>query len=142
LAGSLVYRSPFVYELVMRALYGRHYAARYRAVADLIPAGSSALDLCCGPGFLYERYLRPKGVSYTGLDLNPRFVDRVCRVGGRGLVWDLGEDQPLPPADSVVMQASLYQFLPDPAPVGPFGSPSRPWTPSSPRWRYRPVGRS
>src|SRR5205823_4786501 len=27
------------------------------------------------------------------------------------------DERPLPPADSVVMQASLYQFLPDAAPV-------------------------
>src|SRR6185437_9874195 len=101
----------------MRALYGRRYAARYRAIADLIPAGSSVLDLCCGPGTLHDRYLSRKGVDYTGLDVNARFVARVTRRGGRGLVWDLQEGRALPPADSVVMLASLYQFLPDPAPV-------------------------
>ena len=58
-----------------------------------------------------------KAVDYTGLDLNARFVARVERRGGRGCVWDLHDDRPLPEADIVVMQASLYQFLPDPAPV-------------------------
>lgn len=117
MAESLVYRNSWIYELAMIALYGRHYAARYRAIADLIPAGSSVLDLCCGPGILHSRYLRGKAVAYTGLDINPRFVARVRRHGGQGLVWDLHADRPLPSADSVVMQASLYQFLPDPAPV-------------------------
>ena len=46
---GLVYRSAAVYEAVMRLLYGRHYVARQRAVADLIPAGASLLELCCGP---------------------------------------------------------------------------------------------
>ena len=41
---------PRLRDCVMLALYGRHYGARYRAVADLIPDGSSVLDLCCGPG--------------------------------------------------------------------------------------------
>ncbi len=117
MAESLVYRSPLLYEMIMLALYGRHYPARYRAIAELVPAGSRVLDLCCGPGILHDRYLRRKGVEYTGLDVNPRFIARVNRRGGRGLVWDLHEDRPLPEADTVVMQASLYQFLPDAAPV-------------------------
>jgi trans-aconitate methyltransferase len=112
-AASLVYRNALLYELVMVGLYGRHYAARYRAVAALIPPGSSVLDLCCGPGVLFDRYLKPKGVVYTGLDVNARFVARVRRRGGEGLVWDLHRDRPLPTADTLVMQASLYQFLPD-----------------------------
>src|SRR6516165_10754236 len=99
----------------MIGLYGCHYGARYRAIAGLIPGGSSVLELCCGPGILHDRYLRKKGVDYTGLDINPRFIARVCRRGGKGIVRDLHADAPLPPADVVVMQASLYQFLPDAA---------------------------
>jgi SAM-dependent methyltransferase len=116
-AESLVYRNALVYELVMLGLYGRHYGARYRAVAGLIPDGSSVLDLCCGPGVLFDRYLRVRSVEYTGIDVNPRFVARVNRRGGRGVLDNLGDSRPLPEADTVVMQASLYQFLPDPAPV-------------------------
>ncbi len=117
MAESLVYRSAFLYESVMLGLYGRHYTSRYRAIAELIPTGSSVVDLCCGPGTLYDRYLRHKSVDYTGLDLNRRFVDRVVRRGGRGQVRDLHADDPLPTADYLVMHASLYHFLPDPSPV-------------------------
>jgi ubiquinone/menaquinone biosynthesis C-methylase UbiE len=117
LAESLVYRNALVYESVMVGLYGRHYPARFQAIAALIPAGSSVLELCCGPGILFGRYLKAKGVDYIGLDINSRFVARVCRQGGRGIVQDLHQGGPLPPADTVVMQASLYQFLPDAAPI-------------------------
>jgi SAM-dependent methyltransferase len=117
MARSWVYRNDLVYELVMLGLYGRHYRARYRAVADLIPDGASVLDLCCGPGVLFDRYLRARSVDYTGIDVNPRFIARVNRRGGRGLLGDVADERPLPEADAVVMQASLYQFLPDPAPV-------------------------
>jgi SAM-dependent methyltransferase len=116
-AESVIYRNALVYELVMLGLYGRHYGARYRAVADLIPGGSSVLDLCCGPGVLFDRYLRARSVDYTGLDINPRFVARVNSRGGRGVLDDLTAGRPLPERDTVVMQASLYQFLPDPTPV-------------------------
>jgi SAM-dependent methyltransferase len=101
----------------MLGLYGRHYPARYRAVADVIPAGSSVLDICCGPGVLYDRYLRRKSVQYTGLDINEKFVNGLMRRGVRAMLRDLREDAPLPRADCVVMQASLYHFLPDPLPV-------------------------
>lgn len=101
----------------MLLLYGRHYPARFRALAGLIEEGSSVLDLCCGPAHLYTRYLAGRKVDYTGLDLNPRFISRLRRHGGHGEVWNLLGDRALPAADTVVMQASLYHFLPDPAAV-------------------------
>ena len=113
MATSFIYKSTEIYELAMLLLYGRHYPSRYRAIAELIPPGSSVLDLCCGPALLYQRYLRKKSIQYTGLDLNRRFIDRLNRQGGCGKVWDLRSDQPLPPADYVIMQASLYHFLSD-----------------------------
>jgi SAM-dependent methyltransferase len=116
-SASLVYRSAWLYELAMLVLYGRHYHARYHAVAELIPPRASVLELCCGPGILFERYLRKKGVDYTGLDVNPHFVARVKRCGGNSVVVDLRQDEPLPVADYVIMQASLYHFLPDAAPI-------------------------
>jgi hypothetical protein len=117
LATSIIYKSAPLYELAMLALYGRHYASRYRAVADLIPAGASVVDLCCGPALLFNRHLRHKNVRYTGLDVNAGFIEKLARDGGDGRVWDLREDAPLPPADYVMMQASLYHFLPDALPV-------------------------
>lgn len=101
----------------MLLLYGRHYPARYRAIAELIPPGSNVLDLCCGPALLYQRYLQKKSIRYTGLDLNSKFIDRLNRQGGCGKIWDLRSEQPLPTADYVIMQASLYHFLPDPSTI-------------------------
>jgi trans-aconitate methyltransferase len=117
MARSWIYCNGLVYELVMLGLYGRHYGARYRAVADQIPDGTSVLELCCGPGVLFDRYLRSRPVEYTGIDVNPQFIAQLNRRGGRGLVADVCDRQELPEADVVVMQASLYQFLPDASPV-------------------------
>ena len=110
---SFIYKSSSVYELAMLLLYGRHYASRYRAIAELIPPASNVVDLCCGPALLYHRYLRAKSVHYTGLDINETFVGQLLRRGGNGQVWDLRSQEPLPAADYVIMQASLYHFLPD-----------------------------
>lgn len=117
MAVSLIYRSAALYELAMIGLYGRHYSSRYRAVADLIPPDSSVLDLCCGPAVLYNRYLKHKSVNYIGLDINETFTKRLIRRGVHAKIWDVSKDERLPPADYVIMQASLYHFLPDPLPV-------------------------
>jgi len=98
-------------------LYGRHHRTRYRMIADLIPPGSSVVDLCCGPATLYHRFLRAKNVRYTGLDVSPSFVDALNKHGGHGILWDLRSDQPLPRADYVIIQGALYFFLPDPSPL-------------------------
>jgi hypothetical protein len=111
---SLIYRSAAGYELLMRVLYGRHYGARMRAVAEHVPAGASVLELCPGPGALYERHLRARAGTYMVVDVNPQFVQRLRRLGARGLVLDLASSpERLPDADIVIMQASLYHFLPD-----------------------------
>ncbi len=110
---SLVYRSAAGYELLMRVLYGRHYAARLRAVADRVSPEASVLELCPGPGALYERHLRGRAGAYTGVDVNDGFVTRLRGLGAEALVRDLLTDgPPLPSADVVIMQASLYHFLP------------------------------
>src|SRR6266513_1746540 len=101
----------------MRVLYGRYYASRYQKIAALIPDGATVLDLCCGPAQLYRQYLRSKKVEYRGLDINPRFIKQLQSENMEGQVWDLRENNQLPPADYVLMQASLYHFLPDTQPI-------------------------
>ena len=115
MSASLVYRSAVGYEVLMRALYGRHYAARMRAVSEQVPDGASVLELCCGPGTLYLHYLRGRSSGYIGIDVNPGFVERLRRRGVDARRLDLAAAQdPLPGADVVILQASLYHFLPHP----------------------------
>lgn len=115
---SLVYRSARGYELLMRGLYGRHYAARMSAVAEQVPTGASVLELCCGPGTLYTRHLRGRAGSYIGVDVNDRFVAALRRRGVDARRLDLASaTEPLPAADVAIMQASLYHFLPDAAAI-------------------------
>jgi SAM-dependent methyltransferase len=110
---SVIYRSARGYELLMRALYMRHYAARTRVVAEAVPPGASVLELCCGPGKLYLTALRGRTSGYIGLDVNEGFVAGLRRRGIDARRRDLSvAGVPLPSADVVIMQASLYHFLP------------------------------
>lgn len=110
---SLVYRSSLIYETVMLLLYRKHYWARQRVIAGLVPNGSEVLDVCCGPGLIFDRFLRKNQVKYTGIDLNERFVKRVIAAGGQAFALDVKSGGKLPACDVAIMQASLYQFLPD-----------------------------
>ena len=115
---SVIYRSALGYELLMRALYGPRYAARMTAVAAQVPAGASVLELCCGPGTLYRRHLRGLAGGYIGLDVNERFLARLRQAGADARRLDLARSHaPLPDADVALIQASLYHFLPDAAPI-------------------------
>jgi hypothetical protein len=108
---SLIYRSAWGYGLTMRVLYGRYYGARDAAVAAHVPDGASVLELCCGPARMYLRELRGRTRSYVGLDANAGFVERLRRRGVDARRADVATAD-LPRADVVVMQASLYHFLP------------------------------
>jgi SAM-dependent methyltransferase len=112
---SIAYRNQLLYELLMSLLYRQHYASRYRAIAQLIPEGASVLDVCCGPAVLYTRYLKNKRVNYTGLDINHGFVAAGRAKGIAMIRGDVAAVSELPIAEFVVMQASLYHFLPDEA---------------------------
>ena len=114
---GLIYRSPRLYALVMFLLYRRSYRTRLDALAALIPPGASVVEACCGTGSLYLNYLRDKRVQYTGLDLSPAFVSALETRGVDARIWDIRSPAPLPHADHLVMQASLYHFLPDPEPI-------------------------
>jgi hypothetical protein len=108
---SLVYAHPWLYQGLMRALYGRGFDARYRAIAQWIEPGSEVFEACAGDGHLYERYLRSKGIRYAGGDINDVFLRHARRRNLPIVALDLLVD-PIPVADYVVIQASLYQFIP------------------------------
>lgn len=106
---SLVYRQPLLYQAVMRILHGRHFQARYQAVARHVPPGARVLELCMGDAYLYRHYLRDLNVRYIGLDSSPSFVAKARARGVEAHLCNI-ETDPLPVADVVVMQASLFHF--------------------------------
>ncbi|HPA46305.1 MAG TPA: methionine biosynthesis protein MetW [bacterium] len=109
---SPTYWHPVLYQLAMRIVYGRWFEERFRAVADAIPDGTSVVDVCCGDGYLYRRFLSTRNIDYLGLDINAMFIRWLTRRGVNARVCDVRCD-PIPEADIILMQASLYQFIPD-----------------------------
>ena len=106
---SLIYSSPWIYQAVMRLLYGRHFQSRYTALAAEIEPGAQVLDVCAGDCYLYLNYLKAKGVDYTALDASPEMVAAAVQRGVKARIFDLWTGE-VRPANVVVLQASLYQF--------------------------------
>jgi hypothetical protein len=94
----------------MRLLYRKNYKARFKSVSEEIPKGAEVLDVCCGDCKLYTLALKGK-VSYVGVDINPSFIENARKLSIKVLSLDVRNDA-LPYSDYVVMQASLYQFIP------------------------------
>ncbi len=111
-AASLIYSNRSLYHLLMRGLYGSHFEARYAALAEIIPNGARVVDLCPGDAYLYRKYLKAKKVEYLGLDISSHMVRWAQAHGVDAREFDVWEDE-IPQGDYVIMQASLYQFIPE-----------------------------
>ncbi len=108
---GILYWHPLFYRLFMKIIYGRNFKARYEAIAKYIPEGASVVDVCCGDCYLYHNYLKFKKIDYLGLDVNPTFIVDAIRKGLKARLFDI-ENDPLPKADYIILQACLYQFIP------------------------------
>lgn len=106
-----IYFHPWIYEAVMRLLYGRYYRKRLLAVAALIPDGSRVADVCAGDCSLYRYALKDKNIDYVAYDINLRFASWASLHGITMTVSDLRAND-FPQADCVVMLGALYQFIP------------------------------
>jgi hypothetical protein len=114
---SIIYRNARLYALAIRLLYRGAFDERNRALAERIEAGTRVVDLCCGPPLLFNSQLERKHVRYLGIDLNMVFLAAVQKSGAEAMSLDLRDAPRLPRGDYVIMQGSLYHFLPDPAPI-------------------------
>ena len=110
-----IYRFPTFYRLAMRVAYGPDYESRYALIADVVAdriAGpGDFLEPCCGDLALYHHLAR-RGLarSYLGLEQSPAMLGLARRRGVDVRAFDVRAGGELPTADTVIMQASLYQF--------------------------------
>jgi hypothetical protein len=90
-------------------MYGQYYLKRYSHLASIIPSNVSVTDLCCGDSSLYHYALKGKN-RYTGMDINPLYNvnDQNCKIIKADILKD-----PIPISDYVIIQGSLYQFIPN-----------------------------
>ena len=107
---GIIYWHPQIYAFFVRLMFKKDYLARYTIIAELIPEGSSVVDVCCGDCKLYE-FLKEKNIDYLGLDFNAHFVAAARRRGIRAETFDARNDA-IPPSEIIVIQSSLYQFMP------------------------------
>ena len=108
---SLLYRVPWLYHGAMALVYRYTERRRLGEVVRYVPRQVSVLDVCSGDCALYHRWLKGHAADYLGVDLNPRLLHAGARRGAHVRLMDVRNGE-LPQADVVVMQSSLYQFIP------------------------------
>jgi hypothetical protein len=109
---SPIYWHPAFYNKAMRLAYGSKFETRYKHLEKYIPENCELLELCMGDAFFYQHYLQKKNINYKCADINPVFVKAAKRKGLDAQLLDVYSD-PIPKADYILMQASLYHFIPD-----------------------------
>lgn len=109
---SPIYWHPFLYELSIRLLYGRHYNERFFAVAQYVNEGESVVDICAGDCALHRYALKERGASYLACDINETFLFWAQRRNIKTKQLDVMESG-VPQADCVIMMGSLCQFIPN-----------------------------
>lgn len=109
---SPVYWHPVLYHCAMKLSYRNYFEERYSNIGALIPEGASVTEVCIGDAYLYRHYLSHKNVRYTGLDFNELFIQSARSKNINAQVHNLSTDT-VPVADYVIIQASLYQFIPN-----------------------------
>ena len=108
---SILYWHPNIYNFLVRLMYKTSFNERYTTINNLITDNSSVVDVCCGDSYLYS-YLKNKNINYLGLDFNPTFINISKRKGIKARLFNIYED-PIPHADYIIIQTSLYQFIPN-----------------------------
>ena len=106
---SLLYKSHTIYSVLIKILYGKYFLNRYRDLRSYIPIGDTVLDVCSGDCNLYHFAIKGRN-QYTGVDINISKLKKNKNVNQKQL--DIIND-PIPKADIIILQGSLYQFLPN-----------------------------
>jgi hypothetical protein len=65
-----------------------------------------------GDAYFYRHYLSKKNIRYSCADINPVFVRHAKNKGLQVSLLDIPKGA-IPPADIILLQGSLYHFIPD-----------------------------
>lgn len=81
---NFIYRSPVLYKAMLQLVHGKHLKKRYQQIAEELDGAGSVFEPLCGPALL-PKFL-DEGTSYSGFDINPRFVKYAQKKGHK--VWE------------------------------------------------------
>jgi SAM-dependent methyltransferase len=107
---SIFYRSPGLYNFMLRALHGRSLDRRYRAIAAEIGRNQRVFEPGCGTAVLVP-YL-PEGCQYEGWDLNERFITYLVKRGVSARVKNILDFDGYPDCDVAVICDVLHHIVP------------------------------
>ena len=103
---SIIYWHPWIYRIAMMLYYGKEYSKRYLVIVKEV-GNMEVLDVCCGDCKL-SNYVK----KYKGIDFNEEFVKSARKKGLDVAKIDIAKGN-IPKSECIVMQDSLYQFIPN-----------------------------
>lgn len=108
---SLIYRSIYLYRILVNILFLGKYKARFNKVTTLLdPASDKKITELCFGDIYIAKWCKEHGVEYLGIDLNPHFVEMAEKAGYNVMAMNLRENLSFPKSDVVIMMGSLYHF--------------------------------
>ena len=107
---SWVYKSIWIYRLIMSFLYLGRYRQRFQdIIAVMAPGDLRIIELCFGDIYIAE-YCKKSLRQWTGYDINDVFVDYALKHGHHAVHADILSLKKLPQADILIFAGSLYHF--------------------------------
>ena len=104
---GIIYRHPFLYNMMGRLYFRKRWDFRYQEVVKYINPGESVLELCVGDGVL-STYLNSN--KYIGFEFNRTFVNYGIRKKRNLVLADI-LSHPFPESDVIIMISSFYHFI-------------------------------
>lgn len=106
---ALTYQFPAIYNGFVSIL-DRNLKEKYRFIAEIIGKDKKVFELGCGTALLAE-YL-DKSCSYTGWDMNEKFVDYCRRKGLKVFKENIFDFEKYPESDVIVILDVLHHIVP------------------------------
>jgi hypothetical protein len=111
--GGLIYRTIWIYRLVMNLLYLGRYRQRFVDITNVLEQKDKhVVELCFGDIFIAE-YCKESARHWVGYDINDAFVNFALKRGHNAVSADILSLENLPQADVLIFAGSLYHFNED-----------------------------
>jgi len=107
---SFIYRHPMLYNFMLKLIHRKTLNNRYRHISKIIGKNKKVFELGCGTALL--RGFLDRGCSYTGWDLNPKFVEYCRKRGINAKKMDIFDFDSYPKSDVIIICDVLHHIFP------------------------------
>jgi SAM-dependent methyltransferase len=105
---SIIYKNSKIYDIFIHLLRGNFAERRVTIISEMIGQNKKVIDLGCGSSNL-AKYLN-KSCLYTGIDMNPNFVNESKKKGLNVILGDMFDQKNYSECDVVVAADIIHHI--------------------------------